>query len=51
MMDKKNILVVDDTKRNLDILIELLKDDYHVIPTLNGKNALNVLEKKDINLI
>ncbi len=36
-------MVVDDVTENLRILMELLKDDYHVIPLKSGKAALEQL--------
>ena len=51
MFDKKNILVVDDRKTNIDILLELLDPNYAVIPTLSGKKALEIVKKKNIDLI
>lgn len=49
---KKNstILVVDDTKENIDILLSLLQD-YDVVVALNGKKALSMVEKNEIDLI
>jgi len=48
---KKTILVVDDTKLNIEILLNLLEDKYNVIPALNGKKALKILSKIEIDLI
>jgi len=41
--DKPIVMIVDDSAENLRILIELLKDDYHVIPLKSGKAALEKL--------
>lgn len=51
MNHKPTILIVDDEKINLNILIELLDDDYEVSVALNGIKALKLVEKKDIELI
>ncbi len=51
MNDKIRILVVDDEKINLNILIGLLGDKYEVLVALNAKKALATLEKKEVNLI
>ena len=51
MNDKIKILVVDDEKINLNILISLLGDKYEVYAALNAKKALETLDKKEINLI
>jgi len=48
---KKTILIVDDTKLNIEILLDLLENKYNVIPALNGKKALNILSKMNIDLI
>ena len=49
-MIEKTILIVDDTVTNLDILSELLSD-YDVIEATNGKDALDIVEEDDIDLI
>ncbi|MDJ0624472.1 MAG: response regulator, partial [Desulfocapsaceae bacterium] len=41
--DKPRVMIVDDAVENLQILIELLKDDYHLIPLKNGETALQKL--------
>ncbi|WP_321777534.1 hybrid sensor histidine kinase/response regulator [Sulfurimonas sp.] len=50
MRDKQSILIVDDAKENVDVLVQLLKE-YDLITTLNGKTALNILQEEDIDLI
>jgi len=37
---KRKILIVDDEKANLDVLIRILKDDYTVYPAKSGEVAL-----------
>ncbi len=50
-MDKKaTILVVDDTKENVHILLSLL-EEYDVVVALSGKKALKMVEKNDIDII
>ncbi len=39
---RQTILVVDDTPENIDILNDILKDDYHVKATLSGEKALQI---------
>ncbi len=41
--DKPTVLIVDDAAENLRILMELLKDDYQVIPMKSAKAALKKL--------
>jgi len=58
-MNKKliqNILIVDDEKTNIDILLELFKNintnnQYNIIVALSGEKVFQVLEKRKINLI
>ncbi len=50
---KKKILVVDDTRLNVKIIEDYLKNDYEVIRAYSGKEALEKLksEKPDIVLL
>lgn len=50
MFENRTILVVDDTKENLDIIIEILSE-YDVIPSTNGADAIDILESEDVSLI
>lgn len=51
MQNKGTILIVDDVKENIDILVELLKD-YDLIPALDGKTAIDIaMEENNIDLI
>ena len=44
MADKvPTVLVVDDMEINVDVLKEILKDEYNVITAYNGKDALKIL--------
>ncbi len=47
---KPTILIVDDDKANIDILLNILVD-YDVIPCLNGKTAIELATKEEIDLI
>ena len=49
-MKTKTILAVDDVELNLEILDSLL-DDYNVIKSNNGFEALKIADAKDIDLI
>jgi len=40
-----SVLIVDDTVENLDILTEVLKDEYNIKVAINGAMALKVAEK------
>ena len=52
MVDKKKtILIVDDTEINIDILLDLLGDDYDVSVALDGENALEIANEEPLDLI
>ncbi|MBN2435141.1 MAG: response regulator [Spirochaetes bacterium] len=42
-MNKKTILVVDDTPDNLSVLYEILKNDYRVLVANGGEKALQII--------
>ena len=44
---KPEILVVDDTPENIDVLNNVLKDFYRVKVALNGEKALFAAASKD----
>jgi two-component system, OmpR family, response regulator VanR len=51
-MDKETILVVDDEKEIRDLVgIYLQNDNYKVLKAENGLDALDVLEKHEVDLI
>lgn len=52
-MNNNNILIVDDTVKNLQILCEILseEDDYRVNVARNGKEALEIAQKVKFDLI
>lgn len=51
-MDKKKILIVDDSKFNRDILIEFLGKTYNYLEAENGNQAIQIMgENLEINLI
>ena len=49
--DKRTILIVDDTKTNVDVLVQALKTDYRLGVTLNGKDALRFTKTHRPDLI
>ena len=49
-MKNKTILVVDDVASNLDILVEHL-DDYEIIDTIDGYEAIEIAYEEHIDLI
>lgn len=48
---KENILVVDDTPFNLEIVEELLEDRYNTFSALDYKEAFTILQNNSIDLI
>ncbi len=47
----KTILVVDDTESNIDILVEILGDDYDVSVALDGESALEIVAEEPPDLV
>jgi len=45
------ILLVDDNYDFLKFLSESLSKQYHILKAINGKQALDVLEKEDVDLV
>jgi sigma-B regulation protein RsbU (phosphoserine phosphatase) len=45
------VLVVDDVKTNVDILVEALKDEYKVAVALSGEQALRAIERNPPDLV
>jgi len=43
LVKKKKILAVDDSEIDLQILENMLKDEYTILPTKSGKEALDYL--------
>ena len=50
MKNKQTVLVVDDVKENVDILVDILKE-HDLVTALNGVTALEVLQEEEIDLI
>lgn len=51
MKNKSTILIVDDTDTNIDVLLALLGEKYDVLVALDGKSALDIAKKEEIDLI
>lgn len=45
------IMVIDDTEANIDILVEILGDDYKVSVAMDGESALEDIKKSHPDLI
>ena len=50
-VDKKSILIVDDTNVNIHLLLEILKDSYELLVAINAKSALEIVNREAIDLI
>lgn len=46
----QTVLLVDDVKENIDVLVELLKE-YDLVTAIDGKTALEIVDTEDIDLI
>ena len=46
-----NILIVDDTEENVDILVETLGDDYEISVAMDGESALEDIRENPPDLI
>lgn len=44
-MDKPKILVVDDVPENIHTLKNLLKENYNIVATTQGKKAIELVQK------
>lgn len=49
--DKPTLLLVDDNVSILDVLTDIFGQYYHIVSAYNGKEALEVLKKEEIDLI
>lgn len=48
---RNKVLVVDDKDLNRDLLEEILIKDYDVVKAQGGKEALELLDRKDLNIV
>jgi len=51
MANKKTILIVDDSPSEIRIIMEVLKNDYAVVASTNGQEALAAIEKKKPDIV
>ena len=47
----KTILIVEDTELNVDLLIQLLEDDYHLLVAKDGAQGVSMAEENNPDLI
>jgi phosphoserine phosphatase RsbU/P len=50
-LSESRVLIVDDVKANVDVLVEALRADYKLSVALNGETALRLAEKNPPDLI
>jgi CheY-like chemotaxis protein len=50
-MDKKKILVVDDTEWNRDLIVQLLQDEYTVLQAVDGQEGVKMTEAEKPDLV
>lgn len=50
-IDKRKILIVDDVPTNLNLLIEILMNDYKLVCATNGKDAIKLASNSQPDLI
>jgi DNA-binding NtrC family response regulator len=51
MEKKKTILVVDDEKNVRESLNEIFKDEYNIVMAASGEEAIEKIEKHNINIV
>lgn len=51
MNPEKTILIVDDVDTNIHVLMELLDEKYDILASLDGEEALEMIEDEKIDLI
>jgi CheY-like chemotaxis protein len=47
----KKILVVEDVELNMDLLVQLLEDEYEVLTAMNGAEGIELAEQERPDLI
>lgn len=50
-LSESRVLIVDDVKANVDVLVEALKDEYKLSVALNGDGALRSVEKNPPDIV
>jgi two-component system, cell cycle response regulator DivK len=47
----KTILIVEDTELNIDLLVQLLEDDYHLLIARDGPEGVRIAQQTNPDLI
>ena len=50
-LSESRVLIVDDVKSNVDVLVQALRDDYKLSVALSGASALQAIEKAPPDLV
>jgi serine phosphatase RsbU (regulator of sigma subunit) len=50
-LSESRVLIVDDVKANVDVLVQALRDEYQLSVALNGESALRSAEKNPPDLV
>jgi sigma-B regulation protein RsbU (phosphoserine phosphatase) len=50
-LSDSRVLIVDDVKANVDVLVQALRDEYKISVALNGESALRSAEKNPPDLV
>jgi two-component system cell cycle response regulator DivK len=50
-VDKKTILIVDDTDWNRDLLVQLLEEEYTVLQAVDGEQGVKVTQEEKPDLV
>jgi sigma-B regulation protein RsbU (phosphoserine phosphatase) len=50
-LSESRVLIVDDVKANVDLLVHALRDDYQISVALNGADALRSVERNPPDLL
>ncbi len=48
---KQTILIVDDIPLNINILKDILQNDYNILTALSGADALSIVMSENVDLI
>ncbi|MDO4164462.1 MAG: two-component regulator propeller domain-containing protein [Bacteroides sp.] len=45
------LLLVEDNEELLQLMVRLLQSDYHVLTAINGRQAIDILDREEVDLI
>lgn len=47
----KTILIVEDTELNIDLLVQILEEDYHLLVARDGQEGVNLTQQQHPDLV